>query len=129
MTNSETVVDRFNKYIDLADFAVLRLEIDIPQHQCMIILTEALLLKREREPRQYDPEQIFSPACLRFVSVRRVSFPGDYYFNETVIDYNAMAVDDDTVEFSLKMTGGTSETFIRSLVIEAGDFSLEDAPS
>src|SRR5438552_18414405 len=63
---------------------------------------------------------------LSFTGVLSISCPeGKFCLNSTIVDFEAVAAENGLITFRLEMTGGYDEnTFKRSLVIEARDFSL-----
>jgi hypothetical protein len=122
------VVDRF-KRISLDDGWIGRIEIDVARQECSFWLDVALLLKDAPEASIFDPQERYEPARLTFKGVRCISCPeGNYCLNVTIIGSELVPLEDGLVQFRLTMTGGHSnETFMRSLVIEARDFSLGGA--
>ncbi len=124
MSDAIVVLDRFRR-VYIGDSVVKHIEFDLESFQCNLLLDAASLLKDVEVPSIFDPEQRYSPACLAFKSVKRLSWPeGDYYFNNTIVEFSA-APYKDLVEFKLVLTGGlTNESFMRSFVILAEDFSL-----
>jgi hypothetical protein len=122
------IVQRFGR-IDIADSWISRIEIDVARQECTFWLDIALLLKEDPEASKFDPQERYEPARLTFHGVRSISCPeGDYCLNVTIIGSELVPLEGGLVQFRLTMTGGYSnETFMRSLVIEAKDFSLATA--
>jgi hypothetical protein len=120
----EDVMHRFEK-IYIGDSLIERIELNLVTTVCKVFLNGASLLKEEGDI--FNPAQRFEPACLSFKGVKSITCPeGEYYLNNTVVDFEVSMVDDDLGRFTLQMTGGReNETFMRSLTLVARDFSLD----
>ncbi|HEX8561264.1 MAG TPA: hypothetical protein VF668_24445 [Pyrinomonadaceae bacterium] len=120
------VVRRFEK-VYIGDSLIERIELNLFTAVCKIFLSGASLL--EEEGKIFNPAQRYEPACLSFKDVKSITCPeGEFYLNNTVVDFEATMVGHDLVSFRLEMTGGReNETFMRSLVLVAHDFSLDAA--
>ena len=120
------VAERFNR-VYMGDSVIERVHIDPLSQQCAFFLSAASVLKDVPKPSIFDPEVRYEPACLRFEGVRSVSCPeGEYYLNPTIVNFQATPIShNELVEFRFRMTGGfDNESFMRSFVIVARDFSL-----
>lgn len=117
------VVSRFEK-VYIGDSLIERIELNLVTAVCRVFLNGASLLREVTDV--FNPAQRFEPACLSFQGTQSVTCAeGEFYLNNTVVDFDASAIDDALVRFKLEMTGGlTNETFMRSLVLVARDFSL-----
>jgi hypothetical protein len=123
------VVERFNR-LYVGDSVIQRIDIDLLSQQCAFFLNAASVLKAIPEPSIFDPEVRYEPACLSFEGVRSISCPeGQYYLNATIVNFEATPItDNELVEFRFWVTGGyDDESFMRSLVVVARDFSLARA--
>lgn len=119
-------VDRFSR-VYLGDSLIRRIEIDMVQAQMTFLCTSALLLRNSQNADIFDPEQRYQPAQLSFDGVKSISCPeGQFYLNSTIVDFDAKSAGDEgLIEFRMEMTGGfDNDSFIRSLIIVARDFSL-----
>jgi hypothetical protein len=121
--SSLDVVSRFEK-VYIGDSLIERIELNLVTAVCKVLLSEASLLREVTDI--FNPAQRFEPACLRFEGVQSITCAeGEFYLNNTVVDFDASAVNDAQVKFKLEMTGGReNETFMRSLVLIARDFAL-----
>ena len=119
------VATRFHR-IYVGDSIVSRIEIDISSASCTFHLNGASLLREGSDTDIFDPEERYVPARLRFSGVLSISCPeGKFCLNSTIVDFEAVPAINELIAFRLEMTGGYDQnTFTRSLVIEARDFSL-----
>jgi hypothetical protein len=119
---------RFNR-IYIGDSVIERIELNLSTAQCNVILDRAILLREGSPPNIFDPAVKYEPACLTFKGLQSIYCPeGKFYLNNTIVNFGAEALGEDLVEFSLEVTGGyDNETFMRSLVFVALDFSLSSA--
>ena len=127
--NISKVVDRFSR-VYLGDSLIQRIEINMVHAQMIFICTSALILKDSPNADIFNPEQRHQPAQLIFEGVKSISCPeGRFYLNSTIVDFDAKPVDDEgLIEFRIEMTGGfDNDSFMRSLIIVARDFSLATA--
>lgn len=121
--------------ICIDDSFIERIVFDLIEQKCQLRLEYASVLKDGPDPDPFDPEVLYQPALLTLEGMRSISCPeGAYHLNQTVIDFKVEPVKgSDLLRFSFTMTGGTSRiddptnTFIRSLVMVAKDFSLRAA--
>ena len=129
--NALQVIDRFDR-IYLGDSLIQRIGIDVAHAQMTFFCNSALLLKDGPNPDIFDPEQRHQPAKLTFEGVKCFLCPeGRFYLNATIVEFDAKAADEKgLVEFRLEMTGGfDNESFMRSLIVVARDFSLTTGQS
>jgi hypothetical protein len=125
--NVAQVAVRFNR-VYLGDSLIRRLDIDLANSQLTVICTGAAIVGNGDSI--FNPEQRYAPARITFEGVQSLFCPeGRYYLNATVVDFGAKCNEDDgLVEFRLEMTGGIdNDSFMRSLVIIASDFSISTA--
>lgn len=118
-----TVQERFERYY-FGDSGILRIRLDIDKQTCALELDRAALMRNSEVP--FDWETCYKPAVLEFAGVRRVSMPDGYCMNYCIVDYG-IAPSEQTgyFVFSLTMTGGwDNESFLRTIAIEAKDFTL-----
>lgn len=124
---AEQVVERF-QYIYIGDSFVKRLLVDFQRMECTFLLNAGSILKDSSNPNIFDPAERYEPAALVFYGIRSISCPeGDFHLNSTIVDFEArLDKPNNLVEFYLQMTGGIdNESFMRSIVIKAQNFSLE----
>ncbi|MBL9042577.1 MAG: hypothetical protein JNM83_13305 [Myxococcales bacterium] len=118
-----TVQERFERYY-FGDSGILRIVVDIDNQLCKLELDRAALIRDTEKP--FDWEVCYKPAVLVFTGVRNISFPEGYCLNYCIVDYAvAPSAHSEYFVFSLSMTGGfDNDTFMRTIEIEAKDFSL-----
>lgn len=70
---------------------------------------------------------LFLLAYLTLQNVKSISCPeGAYYLNATIVDFSATLLEDAYIAFQFLMTGGfDNESFMRSLIFTAIDFSIQ----
>jgi hypothetical protein len=120
-------VQRFNR-IYLGDSIIEQIVLDIANQTCVFKINGALVLKDSSNPSIFDPQERYAPAYLGFEGVRSIScLEGAYCLNATIVDFDAVAEEGgDLISFRLTMTGGyDNDTFMRSLILVARDFSLD----
>ena len=123
--NAMDIAKEFRR-IYIGDSVISRVEIDIRSDRCTFDLNGASLLSDGPNASIFEPEERYEPASLSFTGALSISCPeGKFCLHSTIVDFEAVPAENGLITFRLEMTGGYDEnTFKRSLVIEARDFSL-----
>jgi hypothetical protein len=127
--NVSQVLARFRR-VYLGDSLIQRIAIDMVHAQITFLCTSALILKDSQNADIFNPEQRHQPAQMTFEGVKSIACPeGRFYLNSTIVDFDAKPADDEgLIDFRIEMTGGfDNDSFMRSLIIVARDFSLATA--
>jgi hypothetical protein len=123
------VVGRFSR-VYLGDSLIQRIELDMVHARITFLCNSALILREGQNADIFNPEQRHQPAQMTFDGVKSISCPeGRFYLNSTIVDFGANPADDEgLIEFRMQLTGGfDNDSFMRSLIIVARDFSLVTA--
>lgn len=126
----DDTVKRFQR-IYIGDSLIQNLSLDFRKMQCVLLMSSVSLLKDEDKANIFDAAERHAPAVLTFDDVKSIACPeGVFYLNATVVEFEAVAqAHSDLVTFRLLMTGGyDNDSFMRSLVIEAKNFSFDSVP-
>lgn len=123
MSASTTIQDFQRLY--LHDSMIRSFEVLPAEAQCRLQLDSAALLPRKGGDK-FNPLARYTPALLVLEGVREITFDGRYQLNATLVDIEAVALEDgENVEFRFDLTGGHDpEAYLVKLRIVGKCFSL-----